>query len=188
MPWAKWWQQEEREVDLGFVLEVELTGLGNGAMWVVRSRRIQGCLPVFWPKKQGGQWSHFLRHRRLKEEQVGEETESLLSDTLSLSCYLSLPGSLLTELHGPQSCREARKRGISRPEAALPMCSPVRGLKALKLLEHLSSRLGSARGRRAFQVLSSKELSRRTEAWSTGSVGRCPCVCWDSPSTVSSKI
>lgn len=34
--WTRWWQWGSREVDLGFILEVELTSLGNGSMWVVR--------------------------------------------------------------------------------------------------------------------------------------------------------
>ena len=52
--WTQWWQWEQKKVDLGFILEVQLTSLGNGWMWVVRSRRIQGCLPVFWPEQLGG--------------------------------------------------------------------------------------------------------------------------------------
>lgn len=87
--WTPWWQQEQREVHLGFILEVELTSLGNASMWVVRGGMIQGCLPVFWPEQLGGRWCHFLRLGRHREEQVGEEIKSLLLDMLSLSCYLS---------------------------------------------------------------------------------------------------
>lgn len=118
-------------MDLGFILEVEWTGLGNGAMWVVRSQKMQGRLPVFWPQQRGGRWCHFPRRGRHKEEQVGEEIESLLSDVLDLSCDLSLPGSLLTGLRGPRSSREARKRDVFCPETALPMCGPIRCLKTL---------------------------------------------------------
>lgn len=39
--WTPWWQQEQREVHLGFILEVELTSLGNASMWVVRGGMIQ---------------------------------------------------------------------------------------------------------------------------------------------------
>lgn len=118
VPWAQRWQREPREADSGFILEVELTGLGNGSMWVARTRRIQGCLPVFWPQQLGGRWCRFLRRGRYEEEQVGEEIESLLSDALGLSCSLPLPGSRLTDLHGPQSCREAREQGVSSPRVA----------------------------------------------------------------------
>lgn len=136
-----------REGDLGFILEVELTGLGNRSMWVAGGRRIQGCLPVFWPEQLGGRWCRFLRRGRYKEEQVGEEIESLLSDALGVSCSLPLPGSLLMELRGPQSCREARGRGVSGPWVA-----PLGVFEARKLLEHPLSRLGGARGHQAFPV------------------------------------
>lgn len=86
--WTQRWQREQRELDWGFILEVELTGLGNGTMWVVRRGRIQGCLPVFWPEQLSGRWCHFLRWGRHREEQVGEEIKSLLLDILSLSYYL----------------------------------------------------------------------------------------------------
>lgn len=87
--WAQWWQWELREVDLRFILEVELTSLGNGSMWVVKGGRIQECLPVFWLKQLGRRWCHFLRRGRHREEQVGEEIKSLLLDMFGLSCYLS---------------------------------------------------------------------------------------------------
>lgn len=86
---TQWWQRGQRKVDWGFTLEVELTHLGKGWLWVVRRGRIQGCLPVFWPEQLGGRWYHFLRWGRHREGQVGEEIKSLLLDLLHSSRYLS---------------------------------------------------------------------------------------------------
>lgn len=83
------WQREQRKVDWGFILEVELTSLaGDGCGW----RGVAGF-------KDASQFSglsnwaddgcHFLRWGRHREEQVGEEIKSLLLDMLSLSYYLS---------------------------------------------------------------------------------------------------
>lgn len=113
VPWAQRWPREPREVDLGFFLEVELTGLGNGSMWVASSRRIQGRLPVFWRERLGGRWCRFLRRGRYEEEQVGEEVESLLLDAFGLSCYSPL---LLTELMGLRATGRPA-RGVSPAHA-----------------------------------------------------------------------
>ena len=122
------WQRERRKVDWGFILEVELTSLGRRWMWVVRSGRIQGCLPVFWPEQLGGRWLPFPEMGKTQGGAGWGGNQEFTFGRVKLELLFVLPGSLLTELHGSRSCRKARKRGVSDPEAALATYGPIRKL------------------------------------------------------------
>ena len=95
---------------------------------MVRSGRIQGCLPVFWPEQLGGRWLPFPEMGKTQGGAGWGGNQEFTFGRVKLELLFVLPGSLLTELHGSRSCRKARKRGVSDPEAALATYGPIRKL------------------------------------------------------------
>ena len=114
------------ESGLGIYFGGRIDKFGRGWMWVARSGRIQGCLPVFWPEQLGGRWLPFPEMGKTQGGAGWGGNQEFTFGRVKLELLFVLPGSLLTELHGSRSCRKARKRGVSDPEAALAMYGPIR--------------------------------------------------------------
>ena len=114
------------ESGLGIYFGGRIDKFGRGWMWVARSGRIQGCLPVFWPEQLGGRWLPFPEMGKTQGGAGWGGNQEFTFGRFKLELLFVLPGSLLTERHGSWSCRKARKRGVSDPEAALATYGPFR--------------------------------------------------------------
>ena len=133
-------------------MEVELTSIGEGWVWVVRRGRTQGCLPAFWPEQLGGRWCRFLRWGDTGRGRLGRKSRVYFW-TFYTGAVICLAWLIADRAPRASGLQEGRKEaGGSGPEVALAMCASTRCFEVSKLFQYPLPCLRSSGGRGAFPV------------------------------------